>query len=93
MNVNYVIENKNKLTLNMIMNAYNLEQIVDFPTRVSKNKGTSTDDTLLDRAKHNCISVYPTNISCILQSLFLLYLYIYLENWLGIYLEKYIEIS
>jgi len=41
MNVNYVIENKNKLKLNMIMNAYNLEQIVDIPTRVSINKGNT----------------------------------------------------
>jgi hypothetical protein len=67
MNVNYVIGNKNKLTLNMIMNAYNKEQIVDFPTRVSKNKGTPTDDTFLDWSKHNCISVYPANIPYILQ--------------------------
>jgi len=43
------------------MNAYNLQQIVSFPTRVSKNKGTPNDDTFLDRAKHNYISVYPTN--------------------------------
>ena len=35
--------------LNMIMNTYNLEQIVDIPTRVSINKGTPTDDTFLDR--------------------------------------------
>jgi len=92
MNVNYVIENKNKLKLNMIMNAYNLEQIVDIPTRLSINKGTPTDDTFLDRAKHNRISVYPTNIPCTLQSFFLLYLYIYLENWLGKYLGKCTEI-
>jgi hypothetical protein len=61
MSVNYVIENKNKLKLNMIMNAHNLEQIADFPTRVPKNKGTPIDDTFLDRAQHTCISVYPTN--------------------------------
>ena len=59
MNVNCVIENKNELKLNMIMNAYNLQQIVDIPTRVSINKGTPTDDTFLDRAKYNRISVYP----------------------------------
>ena len=86
MNVNYVIENKNEPKLNMIMKAYNLEQIADIPIRVSINKGTPTDDTFLDRAKHNHISVYPSNIPCILQSLFVLYVYIYLENWLGKYL-------
>ena len=59
MNVNYVIEKKNELKLNMIMNAYNLEQIVDIPTRVYINKGTPTDDTFLDRAQHNRILVYP----------------------------------
>jgi len=93
MNVNYVIENKNVLKLIMIMNAHNLEQIVDIPTRVSINKGTPTDDTFLGRAKHNHISVNPTNIPCILQSFFLLYLYIYLENWLRKYLGKCTEIS
>ena len=67
MNVNYVIENKNELKLNMIMNAYNLEQIVNIPTRLSINKGTPIDDTFLDSAKHKGISVYPTNIPCILQ--------------------------
>jgi len=59
--VNYVTENKNKLKLNITMNAYNLQKIVGFSTRVSKNKGTPNDDTFLDRAKHNYISVYPTN--------------------------------
>jgi len=76
----------------MIKNAYNLGQIVDIPTRVSINKGTPTDDTFLDKAKHNHISVYPTNIPCILQSFFLFYLYIYLEKWLGKYLGKCTEI-
>jgi hypothetical protein len=61
MSVNYVTENKDKLKLNMIMNTHNLEQTADLPTRVSKNKGTPTDDTFLDRAQHTCISVYPTN--------------------------------
>ena len=59
MNVNYVIENKNEPKLNMIMKAYNLEQIADIPIRVSINKGTPTDDTFLDRAQHNRILVYP----------------------------------
>jgi len=85
MNVNYVIENKNELKFNMIMNTYNLQQIADIPTRVSINKGTPTDDTFLDMAKHDHISVYPTNIPCILQSFFLFYLSIYLENWLAKY--------
>ena len=92
MNVNYVTENKNELKLNIIMNAYNLQQIVAISTRVSINKRTPTDDIFLDRAKHNHISVYPTNIPCTVQSFFLFYLYIYLENWLGKYLGKCTEI-
>ena len=43
------------------MNTHKLEQTVNFPTRVAKNKGTPSDDTLLDRVKHKCISVYTTN--------------------------------
>ena len=64
MNVNYVIENKNELKLNMIMNAYNLEQIEDIPTRVSINKGTPTD--------HSWIGQNIT-ISQFIQQIFLAY--------------------
>lgn len=56
----YLIDNKTKLKLNMIMNAYNLEQIVDFRTRVSKNKGTKIDNMFLNKAKLNCSLGYPT---------------------------------
>lgn len=42
------------------MNAYNLEQIVGFHTRVSKNKGTRIDNIFLNKAKLNCNSGYPT---------------------------------
>jgi len=55
----YLIDNKNKLKLNTIMNAYNLEQIVDFHTRLSKNKGTKIDNIFLNKAKLNCNSGYP----------------------------------
>jgi hypothetical protein len=42
--VNYLIENKNKIKLNMIMNTYNLEQVVDFPTRIFKDKVSQFDN-------------------------------------------------
>jgi hypothetical protein len=41
------------------MNAYNLEQIVDFHTRLSKNKGTKIDNIFLNKANLNCNSGYP----------------------------------
>ena len=42
------------------MNAYNLEQIVECCTRVSKNKGTKIDNIFFNEAKLNCSSGYPT---------------------------------
>ena len=56
----YLIENKNKLKLNTVMNVYNLEQIVNLRTGVSKNKGTKIDNIFLNKAKLNCNSGYPT---------------------------------
>jgi hypothetical protein len=41
----------------MIRNAYNLEQVVDFPTRMFKDKVTQIDSIFLDKAKQNCIAV------------------------------------
>jgi hypothetical protein len=57
--VNYLRENKNKSKLNMIMNTYNLEQVVDFPTRIFKDKVSQLNNIFLDRTKLHCISVYP----------------------------------
>jgi exonuclease III len=50
-NVNYLTENKNKSKLNIIMNTYNLEQVVDFPTTIFKDKVSQLDDIFLDRTK------------------------------------------
>jgi hypothetical protein len=43
----------------MIMNTYNLEQVVDFPMRIFKDKVSQLDNIFLDRTKLHCISVYP----------------------------------
>jgi hypothetical protein len=42
------------------MNVYNLEQIVEFCTRVSKNKGTKIGNIFFNEAKLNCSSDHPT---------------------------------
>jgi hypothetical protein len=41
------------------MNTYNLEQVVDFPTRIFKEKVSQLDNIFLDRTELQCISVYP----------------------------------
>jgi hypothetical protein len=41
------------------MNAYSLEQVVDFRMRIFKNKVAQCDNIFLDKAKENWISVYP----------------------------------
>jgi hypothetical protein len=58
-NVNYLIENKNKNKLSMIMNTYNLEGVVDFPTRIFKDRVSQLDNIFLERTNLHCISVYP----------------------------------
>ena len=36
-NINYLIESKEKQELNNILNSYNLESVINFPTRVKNN--------------------------------------------------------
>jgi hypothetical protein len=42
------------------MNAYNLEQIVGFCARISKNRGKKIDNTFFNKAKLNCSLGYLT---------------------------------
>jgi hypothetical protein len=42
-NVNYSTENNNKIKTDKIRNAYNLEQVADFPTRIFKDKVAQLD--------------------------------------------------
>jgi hypothetical protein len=41
------------------MKTFNLTQVVNFPARMSNNKGTLIDSVSLGSMKYNCVSVYP----------------------------------
>jgi hypothetical protein len=43
----------------MIMNTYNLEQVVGFPMRVSKNKGTLIGNIFLDKPNQIAFQFIP----------------------------------
>ena len=49
-----------KQNLESIMKAFNLTQVVTFPTRICNNKkGTLMDSVFLDNAKFQNLSVHP----------------------------------
>jgi len=57
--MNLLTESTAKQKLAIIMKTFNLTQVVNFPIRISNNKGMLTDSIFLDSTKYGCISVYP----------------------------------
>jgi hypothetical protein len=47
-NVNYLIESKEKQELNNILNLYNLVSVINFSTRVTNNSRSAMDNIFLD---------------------------------------------
>ena len=47
-NINYLIESKEKQELNNILNSYNLLSVINFPTRVKSNSRYAIDNIFLD---------------------------------------------
>ena len=47
-NINYLIESKEKQELNNILNSYNLVTVINFPTRVKNNSRSAKDNIFLD---------------------------------------------
>ena len=56
-NINYLIESKEKHELNNILNSYNLTSIIDFPTRTKDNSSTLIDNIFLDKSN---LGMYTT---------------------------------
>jgi exonuclease III len=50
-NVNYFDESKEKNELNDLLNSYNLDSIIQFPTRITNNSRTTIDNIFLDTTK------------------------------------------
>ena len=48
LNINFLLETPNKKRLDILMKSYNLDQIVDFPTRITHNLATLIDGIYLD---------------------------------------------
>jgi exonuclease III len=47
-NINYLIESKEKQELNNIQNSYNLVSVINFPTRIKNNSRSAIDNIFLD---------------------------------------------
>jgi hypothetical protein len=58
LNINFLAESIAKQTLGTVIKTFNLIQVVDFPTRISNNKGTLLDSVFIDSTKYDHVSVY-----------------------------------
>jgi hypothetical protein len=47
-NINYLMESKEKQEVNNVLNSYNLVSVINFPTRVRNNSRSAIDNIFLD---------------------------------------------
>jgi hypothetical protein len=64
-NVNYNDNNMNKIQLSSLLDTYNLQSIVDFPTRISAHSSTTIDNIFIDKSKNINFTIepYPNRLS------------------------------
>jgi hypothetical protein len=58
-NVNYLLDNKDKSQLNAVLHSYNLSSTVTFPTRIGLNSHTAIDSVLIDISSIGKYDLYP----------------------------------
>jgi hypothetical protein len=58
-NINYLLDSRNKSLLNSLLHSYNLHSAVTFPTRISNNSSTSIDNIFIDKTKNADYSIIP----------------------------------
>jgi len=49
--MNYFIDNNKKDQLQMLLNIFNLQQVIDFPTRVGLSSGSLIDNLFWDKSR------------------------------------------
>jgi hypothetical protein len=59
LNINLFMKRNDALKLLILMNTFNLTQVVDFPTKIINNNGTLIDTIFVDTAKYDKIKVNP----------------------------------
>jgi hypothetical protein len=58
-NINYNDNNSNKIQFNSLLATYKLQSTVDFPTRISTNSSTTTDNIFIDKSKNIKFTIHP----------------------------------
>jgi hypothetical protein len=58
-NINYNDNNRNKIQLNSLLDTYNLQSIVNFPTRINAHSSTTTDNIFIDTSKNINFTIEP----------------------------------
>ena len=61
MNVNYLEESSRVKQLNALLKTFNLDNVVTFPTRISRHSSTCIDTVFVDITRFNNIFVSPTH--------------------------------
>jgi hypothetical protein len=58
-NINYLIDSKEKQELSNILNSYNLVSVINFPTRVKNNSRSAIDNIFLDTTQFGRYTTCP----------------------------------
>ena len=58
-NINYLQSSNYKTQLDNLLASYNLSTAVDFPTRITKNTSTATDNIFIDKTKNSDYTIEP----------------------------------
>jgi exonuclease III len=73
-NINYNDNNRNKIQLNSLLDAYNLQSIVDFPTRIRAHSSTTIDNIFIDKSKNINFTTEPYSDFLIMMLRYLFYI-------------------
>jgi hypothetical protein len=57
--MNYLENSNNKLQLDSLLASYNLQSVIDFPTRITDSSSTALDNIVLNKHKNKDFSIQP----------------------------------
>lgn len=58
-NINYFIDNNKKDVLHMLLNTFNLQQVINFPTRVGSSSMSLIDNLFWDKSRGGNFHLLP----------------------------------
>jgi hypothetical protein len=58
-NINYVENSNNRLQLDSLLTSYNLQNVIDFPARITNSSSTAIDNIFINKHKNKDFTIQP----------------------------------